>query len=731
MNFEPSDEQRMIAESLARFLDVESSPGRVRAAMPLGFDEVLWRGFAEMGGFALRVPEAAGGMGLGLFDTALLMEEVGRTLASGPIAEAIVAVRILAAAGEDELVGAVLAGRMVVTIALHDAASRPAQWVSGGGVAHHVIVREGDTVYLVTPTAGERKGEANLASLPTAELSVGDAADRRALAAAAVPAFMQGLEEWKLLTAAALAGLSREAIRLAAAYASEREQFGQLIGTYQGISHPLAELLCHVEGGRLFVWKAIRDLADGVPTAAAEVSLALWWNAQTAGRVGSQALQTFGGYGLTTDYDIHLYNLRAKAWPLALGDPARLLAEGARRLYTGEAAAAPDPGHVSVEFELGESAHALAEEVRAFFEATLTPELRAKAHYSFDGHDPEVHRKLAEAGLLFPSWPEELGGRGATPYESSASRGVWEEFGWTGHAAGTTQMIGSIIRRFGGDELKSEVLERIVRGEVICSLGFSEPGSGSDVFAAKTRATPDGNGWRIDGQKMFTSGANIADYVLMIARTNTDVAKHKGLTMFIVPLKAEGVAIQPVYTFQDERTNITFYDGVRVPDSYRLGEIDGGVKVLAASLEMEHGASWSRTQRHMLDMAEAFCRETRRDGRPMIEDPIVTTRLAKVFAGNVVSELLGLHALWSSVAQRPNEAQGSMSKLFSSERFLEDARDLLDLTAPESLSKRDGPAAFINLSYRHAHGTRIYAGTSEIHRSVIAERALKLPRTRT
>jgi alkylation response protein AidB-like acyl-CoA dehydrogenase len=115
----------------------------------------------------------------------------------------------------------------------------------------------------------------------------------------------------------------------------------------------------------------------------------------------------------------------------------------------------------------------------------------------------------------------------------------------------------------------------------------------------------------------------------------------------------------------------------------------------------------------------------------MIEDPIVTTRLAKVFAGNVVSELLGLHALWSSVAQRPNEAQGSMSKLFSSERFLEDARDLLDLTAPESLSKRDGPAAFINLSYRHAHGTRIYAGTSEIHRSVIAERALKLPRTRT
>jgi len=730
MNFEPSEEQALMVESFARLLDVESSPARVRAAMPLGFDKTLWRGLAEIGGFGLRVPEAYGGLDLGLLDAALLMAEVGRTLASGPIAETIVAARVLAAAGEDELLAAVLAGQAIVTIALHDAASRPSQWVVGGAVAHHVIVRDGDGIYLVEPKPEEQQTEANLASLPTAELTVGAGANRRSLAAGAAIAFAEGLEEWKLLSAAALAGLARQAIRLAAAYASEREQFGQLIGTYQGISHPLAELFCNVEGGRFFVWRAIRDIADGVETAAAEVSLTLWWNAVTAARVVSQCLQTFGGYGLTTEYDIHLYNLRAKAWPLILGDPARLLAEGARRLYAGETAMLPDAGQVSIDFDFGEGAEALAAEVRAFFEKTLTPELRAKAHYSFDGHDPGVHRKLAEAGLLFPSWPKEFGGRGATPYESSLSRGVWEEFGWTGHAAGTTQMVGAIIRRFGSDDLKREVLDRIVRGEAICSLGFSEPGSGSDVFAAKTRATPDGNGWRIDGQKMFTSGANIADYVLMITRTNTEVAKHKGLTMFIVPLKADGVAIQPVYTFQDERTNITYYDNVRVPDSWRLGDVDGGVRVLSASLEMEHGASWARTQRHMLRSAEEFCRETSRDGRPMIEDPAVTARLAKVFAGTVVTELIGLHALWAGVAQKPNEGQGSMSKLFSSERFLEDARDLLDLTAPESLSKRDGPAAFINLSYRHAHGTRIYGGTSEVHRSVVAERALKLPRTR-
>src|SRR4029079_19336302 len=166
---------------------------------------------------------------------------------------------------------------------------------------------DGDGIYLVEPKPEEQQTEANLASLPTAELTVGAGANRRSLADGAAIAFAEGLEEWKLLSAAALAGLARQAIRLAAAYASEREQFGQLIGTYQGCSHPLAELFCNVEGGRFFVWRAIRDIADGVETAAAEVSLTLWWNAVTAARVVSQCLQTFGGYGLTTEYDIHLY----------------------------------------------------------------------------------------------------------------------------------------------------------------------------------------------------------------------------------------------------------------------------------------------------------------------------------------------------------------------------------------------------------------------------------------
>ena len=229
---------------------------------------------------------------------------------------------------------------------------------------------------------------------------------------------------------------------------------------------------------------------------------------------------------------------------------------------------------------------------------------------------------------------------------------------------------------------------------------------------------------------MFTSGANIADYVLLLARTDPDLPKHKGLTMFIVPLKGSNVEIQPVFTFQDERTNITYYDGVKVPDSYRLGEVNGGVKVMAGALELEHGGGFGKTQLHMVRAAEALCRQIRYRGRALIDDTCAQVRLARATADVLVSDVIAYRALWAGVQKKPNAGFGPMAKLFSSEKFLRDASDLLNLTAPESLSKRTGPAGFLNLCYRHSQGTTIYGGTSEIHRSMIAERALNLPRTR-
>jgi 3-oxochol-4-en-24-oyl-CoA dehydrogenase len=733
MNLEISEDQQMLRDTFARFLNDHSSMARVRAALPGGFDPALWSGLAELGAFALRVPEAAGGLGLGLLDAAVLMEEAGRTLVSGPLAEALVSARLLAVLGADtgDLLERVLAGQSVVTFAFRDLAQEPVQWVAGGAVAEAVIARDAEQIVLVQLRAQQRKAEANLASTPIAELQFGGL-PRTVLAtnAAGRAAFAQAVEEWKLLVAAELSGLSRQALQLAAAYARDRMAFGQPIGSYQGIAHPLADLICEVDGGKYLTWMAIRDIADDKTEAGAHISLALWWNADTANRTVSQALQTFGGYGLTIEYDIHLYNLRAKAWPLISGDPQLLLAEAGRRLYAGERAVLPDPGAVAIDFDLGEEARALATEVEAFFSKHLTPELRAKAHYSWEGHDPGIHRKLAEARLLFLSWPKELGGRAAAPYARHAAMHVWERYNWTTAPISVAGMVGTIIQRFGSDELKRDVLSKIVSGESICSLGYSEPGCGSDVFAAACRATRDGDGWRIDGSKMFTSGADIADYVFMLTRTDLTVPKHKGLTMFIVPLKAPGVKIQAVHTFQDERTNITYYDGVRIPDSYRLGDVNAGVKVMSAGLELEHGGGFSKSQAKMLRSAEELCREIRRDGRPLIEDRDAQARLARSLANLLVSELLTWRAMWAGTVKQPVPGAGPMAKMYSSEKFLTDSADLLNLTAPLSLSKRPGAAAFLNQCYRHAHGTRIYGGTSQVHRSMIAERNLLLPRTR-
>ena len=739
MNFDLTEEQDMMRDSFARFLDDNSSPARVRKAIETGgFDADLWSGLAELGALAMRVSEDAGGMGMGIFDAVVLMEEAGRTLVSGPLAEALVAARLIGDLGGDaDLLERVISGEAVATIAMRDIAEFPRQWIAGGLVADAVVARKGNDVVLVCVPAEARVAEENLASTPIAEI------DLAALPAtvlgsgdAALAAFAGGLEEWKLLIGAALSGLAREALKMAAAYAGERKAFGVLIGTFQAISHPMADLIAEIDGGKLLVWKAIRSIADGEAAAAAQASIALWWNAQTAARTVTQSLHTFGGIGLTLEHDVHLYNLRAKAWPLVAGDPEALLAEAGRRLYGNEAASLPEAGAMPVEFDLGDEARKIQQEIHDFFAQNVTDEERAKFHYSFEGYNPRIHKKLVEANLAYLQLPKDVGGRGLDAYAVTAARDAFEEEGWNNPVGGVAQMVALIMHRFGTDELKQDALAKVMAGDAICSLGYSEPGSGSDVFAAQCRAIPDGNGWKIEGTKMWTSGANITDYVLMLTRTNPDAPKHKGLTMFIVPLKAQGVTVQAVHTFMDERTNITFYDGVKIPDSWRLGEVDGGARTMAASLELEHGGGFAKVQKVMLEEAVELCRAIDAPGvggamgGKLIERENAQCRLARSYANYLVSELLQYRANWVQVEGRENLAYGPMTKVFSSEKFTTDSRDLLDLTAPHSLSKRKGPALAINQDYRHAHGTTIYGGSSEVHRSMVAERGLGLPRTR-
>ena len=733
MNFDITEDQEMIRDTFARFLDEQSSPTRIRAALQSGFDQELWTGLAELGAFGLRVPEPAGGLGLGLFDAALVMEEAGRTLASGPLAETLVATRLLAQLGGDEdLLASAMAGEAVITIAMTDIAELGQQWVAGGLVADAVVARRGNDVVLIAVPAAARVAEANLASTPIAELDL-SALPATVLASGseALALFAAGLEEWKLLMAVALSGLSRAALEMAASYAGERKAFGVFIGTFQAISHPMADLICEIDSAKFLAWNAMRLIADGDAAAAAQVSLAIWYAAGAAGRTVRHAVQTFGGIGLTLEHDIHLYNLRAKAWPLVAGDPEDWLAEAGRRLYAGEVASLPQIGDVPIEFDLGEEARAIQDEIHAFFAKNVTDEQRKDFHYSWEGHNPTIHKQLVEANLAYLQLPKDVGGRGLSTYAVTAARDAFEEEHWNNPVANVAQMVGLIMHRFGSDELKQDVLAKVMAGDAICSLGYSEPGCGSDVFAAQCKATPDGNGWRIDGTKMWTSGANLTDYVLMLARTDPDAPKHKGLTMFIVPLKADGVTVQGVHTFMDERTNITFYDNVRIPDSWRLGEVNGGGRTMAASLELEHGGGFAKVQRSMLESAVQLCREIPvSGGGKLIDTAKAQARLARTYANVIASELIAFRANWTQVHGKGNGAYGPMAKMFSSELFITDSRDLLDLTAPYSLSKRDGPAKALNQAYRHAHGTTVYGGTSQVHRSMIAEKGLGLPRSR-
>ena len=739
MNLHLSEEQRLLEESFQRFFAAESSVGRVRAAEPLGFDRVLWNSLAPTGALTMRVVTGNGSGESSLLDAALLMELAGQYLASAPLAEAIVTARLLSSIDDDhaaQWLGRLGTGDKIVTLALHETRENPHQLVPAGAIADAVIALEEDRLLLVIADPPVATWP-NLGCSPVARLKLGNAesaADRITLShgVAARALYAAALEEWKVLTSAALSAIALQSLAMAARYACERRQFGKPIGTFQAISHPLANLVTDAEGARLLTWRAIAHVAERSPLAAASISMAYWWAADVSGRAVAQSLHTFGGYGLSLEYDIQLYHRRAKSLALLMGDPSLELDRVGRRLWGGEATAAlPSTVPVGIDFGFGEKARELAAETRAFFEQWLTPELRRRSHHSFDGHDWPVHRAAGARRLLFPSWPTEFGGRNADAYEASAASHVWDEFDWTINAVAVTNMVGWIIMWFGNAELQRRVLPLLASGEVICSLGYTEPESGSDVFAATTRAVRDGDEWIINGQKMFTSGANLAQYVLLLTRTDVDAAKHQGLTLFLVPLNSPGIQIQALHTYPDERTNITFYGDVRLGDEYRLGRINGGLEVLTAALKLEQGGlGFIVPHRRVLERAIDWARHTLRNGTAALQDPQVLSRLGRVAVHCEVSDLIFRRSVWARVNNVPDRAYGPMSKLFSTEAFLRDSTDLLDMTAPDSLLKGQEGLGLIERSHRHAAATTIYGGTSEIQRSIIAEKALGLPRSR-
>jgi len=389
-----------------------------------------------------------------------------------------------------------------------------------------------------------------------------------------------------------------------------------------------------------------------------------------------------------------------------------------------------------VNFDFGPSSLAYKEEARAFLARELTPERAEEMERTGVSYNPDFHRALSEQGWLAPGWPVEYGGRGLDPMDVVAFQEELAEAGAPTYAAATTMMIAGVIREVGTEQQKAEILPRALGGEIIIVLGFTEPGCGSDVAAAATRAVRvKGEGevgaaeWVINGHKMFTTNAHVADYIFLLARTDPDVPKHKGLTTFLVPMRQAGITIQPIRTISGERTNATFYDDVRVSDAWRIGGENRGWDTMGVALTLERTNSFGGDHRRIVAAAERWAAEgLAADGRPLIEDDTVRARLARAATETRVARLLGLRSVWVYANGGLPGVEGSMAKLFASESLVRLTDDLA-LMAPDGLRTGDPGHADVEQGIRRAQATTIYGGTSEVQRSIIAQRALGLPRS--
>lgn len=374
-------------------------------------------------------------------------------------------------------------------------------------------------------------------------------------------------------------------------------------------------------------------------------------------------------------------------------------------------------------FRLDE-AEAFRTDVRAYLNEVLTPEFEERVYRSGVAHDGDFARGLVDKDLFAPD-------RSAIEIQLLKEELMYAEA--PVYLSETTRMVASVIGRVGAPQMKERILPGAMNGDVTIALGFTEPECGSDVAAATTKAVRSGDGWIINGSKMFTTNGHIADYVFLLTRTNLDKPKHQGLTMFLVPLDAPGVEAQAVWTLSGERTNITFYSDVRVGDDCRIGDVDGGWAVLSIALHDEHASGWGPHIARLLDHAERWANSTANaSGVQRIAEGEVRRRLSRVAIEVEVATLLQHRCVWMAEQGQASIAEGPMSKLFSTEALVRAAQDVNELVGPDALRSYFEPTAPEKGRFEHlmrfSLGTTIYAGTSEVQRTIIAQRGLGLPR---
>lgn len=686
-----------------------------------------WQAAAEQGLQGVHLAESVGGQGFGILELAVVLAEFGYGAVPGPFVPSAIASALIAAHDPQAKVLAELAtGAAIAAYALDSGltATRHGDVLVIRGEVRAVPAAAQASV-LVLPVAIESRDEwvvlrndqleieavksldplRPIAHVRANAVDVSDDALLSNLTMTTAHALMS-----TLLSAEAV-GVARWATDTASAYAKIREQFGRPIGQFQAIKHKCAEMIADTERATAAVWDAARALDDAGESSsdvefAAAVAATL--APATAQRCTQDCIQVHGGIGFTWEHDTNVYYRRALMLAACFGRGS----EYPQRVVDTATTAGMRP----VDIDLDPSTEKLRAQIRAEVAAleAMPREPRTVA--------------IAEGGWVLPYLPKPWG-RAASPVEQII---IAQEF-TAGRVkrpqiAIATWIVPSIVA-FGTDNQKQRLLPPTFRGDIFWCQLFSEPGAGSDLASLATKATRVDGGWRITGQKIWTTGAQYSQWGALLARTDPSAPKHNGITYFLLDMKSEGVQVKPLRELTGkEFFNTVYLDDVFVPDELVLGEVNRGWEVSRNTLTAERVSIGGSDSTFLPTLGEFvdFVRDYRFEGQ---FDQVARHRAGQLIAEGHATKLLNLRSTLLTLAGGDPMAPAAISKLLSmrtGQGYAEFAVSSFGTDAVIGDTERlPGKWGEYLLASRAA---TIYGGTSEVQLNIIAERLLGLPR---
>lgn len=713
----PSDEERqMLKDSLEGYLSSHWDYDKPDL-------EGLWRGLAELGLTALGSDPAYGG----LREWLIVMEGMGRHACPAALHGSFLANRLLADTAPNPLIDSMANGVCAVGVAFTTEGARLEE--RDGKLDGHLAfvddLEQLQQLLVIDPALGIRLIDlndpgVNRTSLPGLAVPALHRVDFCAAHAKALHANTADLDRLARLGYCARAlGAANRAFEMVVEYVKERQQFGQPIGRFQALQHKLADCITRLDGVRLTLANAAQSHDVGNPDWRFYASAAIAYACTALRQVSLEVHHSFGAIGYSEEHEAPRHFRRVHADLSRLG--------GARRARQELAASLIDEGLSLPEYDLGETGNAFRQEVRDWIKVNWTDVHKASyEQLPFEQRKvvPLFTRALGDQGWLALGWPERFGGQARTPLEQLA---FIEEIQQAGVPKPGGEIQAYALMQFGTSEQQAFFLPKIRTGEIRFCLGYSEPGAGSDLASIRTSAVRDGDEWVINGQKLWTTFAEDADYLWLAVRTDPTAKAHAGISVFIVPMNTPGITVHPSMALYGHTFCTEFLDNVRVPASALVGEVNQGWAIITSALATER-VQMGGFVAHIRANYERLLCELRQRGA----DPVVRDTLGQLAADiEVARQLLGRSIGMLEQGQTP-VSEAAMSKAFTSElmeRLGEAALDLLGVSGTLGEQAPEAPCGGkLEQVLRQSIMMVIGGGTNEIQRTLIAQRGLGLPR---